>query len=408
MDNSSSQYTRRHLSGEHGDESSFPINRLSEDILKKIFEITQTNHALPPSSTGIGRQRTVAAFRLSHVCQRWRRVAQDDALLWTDIDTIDMDLANRCLFLCGDAPIKLVLQGYHHQFDKKLALKLLRHHLYHIRELHLRLCADDMQCILRALPPSTDWSRTAPKLSAIVVDPLRPDPRVWSQNEFDELGENMAMLPIFAHPPRQLLDISFHHVTPAPSSPIWDNRRQLALWSCINPQRSASDYLDLVARSPNLTCLTLSSSLLTVSPFVPRITANHLTKLTIADWPPTEIISFLQHLIMPNIKELTIHVIHHDYHEPSLNLLPSSQRSLNLLHEIRTLTVGSRTYPPEYERHWPQPRECATAWIGSCSDLREIFTVTVPFCYEGRLNVVTEALSLFPNLQTLILKDVAH
>ncbi|KAF8578289.1 hypothetical protein K439DRAFT_1638971 [Ramaria rubella] len=366
--------------------------------------MTQNGYTLP--RTGFGWERTATAFRLSHVCQRWRRVAQEDALLWTDIDTIDMDPANHCFFLCRDAPIRLLLHDYYYPFRGKPVIRLLRHHLYHIRELHLRLCADYLRCVLRALPPSADWSLVAPKLSAIVVHPTYPDPSVWSLDEFDVSEENMDVLPIFACPPRQLLDITFHHVTPTASSPIWDNRRKLTFLSCCVPPRSGADYLDLIARSPNLTCLTISG-LLTFSPFVSCITANHLTNLTIDHWPPQQIKSFLQHLIIPNIKELAINVQAVEHNGPSLNLLPSSQRSLNLFHEIRILTVGSRTYTPEHGQHWPLPRECDTAWTGLCSDLRERFTVIVPFCYEGRLTVVTDTLSLFPNLQILILKKIS-
>ncbi|KAF8579199.1 hypothetical protein K439DRAFT_1663343 [Ramaria rubella] len=417
LDSSSSQYTRRR-SGEHGDEPSFPINRLPEDLLKHILEFTRNAHPLPPS--GIGRERTAAAFRLSHVCQQWRRVAQDDALLWTDIDTTDMDLANRYLVLCKDAPIRLVLRfrgqffvDYRlHYSERELALELLQRHLHHVQELRIHLHKYDLQSVLRALSESsfTDWSRTAPKLTALVVSALRRDPRAFIQDEFSELAANIATFPIFTDPPSQLLDISFHNIALPASSPIWDGKRTLNLWWCYEPSRSMSDYLDLIARSPNLTSLSISAGMCVGTPdSYPHLTATYLTKLTIADLFPTQIISFLDHIILPNIIELTIHVIDFPYNvdsEAGVDLLPLSQRSLDIFQEITTVTVGSRDYAPESE--YPPPRMCATAWTGSCSDLRELFTATVPSCYEGRLNVCSDTLSLFPFLHTVVLKDLSR
>ncbi|KAF8575458.1 hypothetical protein K439DRAFT_746590 [Ramaria rubella] len=404
MDNSTSQSSRRHLSGEHGDEPPFPINRLPGDILKHIFEITQNTHP-PPPFVNAGK-RTAAAFRLSHVCQQWRRVAQGDALLWTDIDTANMDLAERCLSLCKDAPIRLVLKDLEPFKNELRVHKMLQRHLYHVQELRVHLHPYELQSLLRALPPSTDWPRTAPMLTALVVNPFQQNPHSNLWNEFEELAANIATFPIFTDPPSQLLDITFHNVAPPASSPIWDGKRTLSLWSCSSPHRSMGDYLDLIARSPNLSTLSISGGMWTATPDPhPHLTATHLTKLTIADFP-TRIISFLDHILLPNIKELTIHVIDFqgDADEACVNLLPSSQRSLDIFQEITTLTVGSREYARECEYRYPLPREYAAAWIGSCSDLQEPFTTTIRPHYEGRLKVSPNTLSLFPNLHTVVLK----
>ncbi|KAF8578292.1 hypothetical protein K439DRAFT_1638976 [Ramaria rubella] len=49
----------------------------------------------------------------------------------------------------------------------------------------------------------------------------------------------------------------------------------------------------------------------------------------------------------------------------------------------------------------------ATIWTGSCSGLQGLFTVMVPGCYQGRLNVCRNTLSLFPNLHTLVLHGLS-
>ncbi|KAF8578297.1 hypothetical protein K439DRAFT_1663808 [Ramaria rubella] len=405
MDSSTSQSTQSH-SGERGDEPPFPINRLPEDILKHVFEITRNAHPLPIS--GDARKRTAAAFRLSHVCQHWRRLVQDDALLWTDIDTADMDLADRCLALCKDAPIRLVLKGLEQYGKNERAHEMLQRHLYHVQELRVHLHPYELQSFLRALPPSTDWPRTAPMLTALVVESFQYYPRPDIPEEFSDLSAYISTFPIFTDPPSQLLDITFHNATPPASSPIWDGKRTLSLWSCYKPHRSMSDYFDLIVRSPNLTSLTMAAGMWAALPDShPRLTTTHLTKLTIAYLYPTQIISFLDHIILPNIKELTIHVIDRVTvdSEPCVDLLPSSQRSLDIFKKITTLTVGSRKYAAGCEYGHPLPRHCATAWTGSCSDLRELFTATVPSCYIRRVKVCSNTLSLFPALHTVVLKN---
>ncbi|KAF8578291.1 hypothetical protein K439DRAFT_1663806 [Ramaria rubella] len=403
---STSQSTQSH-SGEHDDEPPFPINRLPEDVLKHIFEITRNTHPLPPS--GNARKRTAAAFHLSHVCQHWRRVAQDDALLWTDIDTADMDLADCCLALCKDAPIRLVVKGLEQDKKNERAHEMLQRHLYHVQELRVHLHPYDLEPFLCALPHSKDWPRTAPMLTALVVNSFRYNPRANISEEFEELVTNMATFPIFIDPPSQLLDITFYNATPPASSPIWDGKRTLSLWWCSEPHRSMSDYFDLIARSPNLTSLTIAAEMwngLRLPDSQSQFTASHLTKLTIVDFTPSEIISFLDHIILPEIRELTIHVVPFERNgeDASVDLLPSSQRSLDIFNEITTLTVGSRKYARECDYRYISPRKCATAWTGSCSDLQELFTVTVPPCYQGRLNVYPNTLSLFPNLHTVVIK----
>ncbi|KAF8578299.1 hypothetical protein K439DRAFT_1663810 [Ramaria rubella] len=231
-------------------------------------------------------------------------------------------------------------------------------------------------------------------LTALVVNPFRYNPRNISE-EFEELVANMATFPIFTDPPSQLLDITFYYVTPPASSPIWDGKRTLNLWSCSEPDRSMLDYFDLIARSPNLTSLTIVDARCDGLPAShPHLTASHLTKLTIADLYPTQIISFLDHIILPNIKELTIHCFEL-FEGAFVDLLPSSQRSLDIFNKITTLTADYCYILPE---------SAAIAWTGSCSDLQELFTVTVSLCSRGRVKVYPNTLSLFPNLRTVVLK----
>ncbi|KAF8579386.1 hypothetical protein K439DRAFT_404376 [Ramaria rubella] len=404
MSSASSQHTRQHRIW-HENQLFFQINQLPEDIIRQIFETTQNywNQALSPPS--IVQRRMIAAFRLSHVCQKWRRISQDDALLWTDIDTRDMDLANRCLALCKDAPIQLILRGNSHRRDIKPVIELLQHHLYHVRDLYFRFRPDDILRVLHALPSSTDWDQTAPILSAIAVQPLSFFCCIPSV-PFEKLGASMATLPIFTHSPHQLLDISFDYVTPPASSPIWNGRQKLTFWQCSNPQRSVSDYLELIARSPNLTCLTICSGLSISTPsFVSHVTLCHLTELTISGWHSTDVISFLNCLIIPKIKELTIHVLDYPSIEPCPDLLRSLHRSLNFLHEIRVLKIGPRWSGPECVRNMRLPPQWAT-WTGSCSNSPDPrITVTVPFPNERKVHAFTDILSLFPQLHSLILTN---
>ncbi|KAF8580333.1 hypothetical protein K439DRAFT_313242 [Ramaria rubella] len=404
MGNASSQYTRQHRV-RHENQLFFPINQLPEHILRQIFETTQNYwyHALSPA--GIVQRRTVAAFGLSHVCQKWRRISQDNALLWTDIDTKDMDLANRCLALCKDAPIQLILQcHYCRECDVKLALELLQHHLYHVRNLSFRFGPEDILRVLRALPCSADWDHTAPSLSAIAIQPVKPPHWLPSAQLFQELGANMAMLPIFTHPPRQLLDISFDYVTPPTSSSIWDERRKLTFLRCSDPQRSVSDYLNLVARSPNLTCLTIYSGLSVTSTlsFAPHVTFHYLTELNISGWSPTDVVSFLNCLIIPKIKELTIRLDF--FNGSSLDLLPSSQRSLNIFQEIRALKIEPRWIGCEHVGNL-RVRPMWITWTGSCSNRPEIITIDILLDNENKIDTLTNILSLFSHLESLTLTN---
>ncbi|KAF8573154.1 hypothetical protein K439DRAFT_489229 [Ramaria rubella] len=108
---------------------------------------------------------------------------------------------------------------------------------------------------------------------------------------------------------------------------------------------------------PNLACLIIFSVLsISMPPFISYVTTHHLTELWISNWPSTDIVSFLNCLIIPNIKRLTTLVPDFPFNESSLNLLPSQR-----LFEIKALKV---VYHPDQVGNLHLRPRCT--WTGSC------------------------------------------
>ncbi|KAF8586162.1 hypothetical protein K439DRAFT_1631926 [Ramaria rubella] len=273
---------------------------------------------------------------------------------------------------------------------------------------------ENMLRVLNTLPSLTDWERIAPRLSGIVIDgPRGPDmflpPEITLFPEMTTLqmvSEMMASSPVFAHPPPQLLDISFFGVSPPASSPIWANRRTLAIQRCFHARRSLVDHLTLIERSPELTFLTISGGVtrLGVSSFLP-ITATHLVSLTIGGYSSYEVKTFLDCLIIPNITVMDIRTsgIAALLAEPSVNLIPVSQRDLSIFSYIDTLTIRFTGMPNNLGMQMDGYTGWAT-WTGSSFNPHKKIAVAVP-CF-GRQNptVFRDLLFLFPHLQCLTLE----
>ncbi|KAF8573264.1 hypothetical protein K439DRAFT_1625196 [Ramaria rubella] len=316
------------------------------------------------------RFRTATALRLSHVCRHWRRVAQDDALLWTQIELKHMELAKRFVGLCKDAPIHLFIEEISRpvtpRFGVQDAIELMQSHFYHVQYLEISMNLGNMLDALSVLPSFT--RPTAPRLTRITINVLKEDPTI-TPPIIDFVPNTPLFLTI---PTSQICDISFMGLAPPNSSTIWDNRRSLSLHNC-NPEKSFEEYMALISRSPELRSLSISSEVShQPSPFVSSIAATHLTFLHLDKFGQDHIFAFLQRVDMPNLKTLHLDVhFYLNYLPLCTRLFPESLRSTEIFRQIHDLEheCGVRrdtwrgTGPSQYEVILTAPQERHSTWM---------------------------------------------
>ncbi|KZW02466.1 hypothetical protein EXIGLDRAFT_829344 [Exidia glandulosa HHB12029] len=91
-----------------------PVNQLSDELLATIFYFAHAACAEDSQWPKPAPTRTI--FTLAHVCTKWRRVARDQAALWTDVQlpqTAELGLCQDIMGLSRGLALRLVIRWRH-------------------------------------------------------------------------------------------------------------------------------------------------------------------------------------------------------------------------------------------------------------------------------------------------------
>ncbi|CAL1710422.1 unnamed protein product [Somion occarium] len=280
------------------------IHSLPDDILTNIFNlVVDEDHRL--------ERQMFMNLKLSAVCRRWRGVALDSQLLWTEIDISNLVRAAAFLERSGTAPVDTYLDGGFYgtgggdpsRVDGFGLWETLSPHAYHITSLYIEVPFTQMQALLESLDCAFN--------SLVNLRLLCPIEKGENRDSFQTIPYNPPSI-------SAVQELDLYKVIVPWNSLAYAGLRDLDLRYQVSSPANAptmDQFLNVLQRSPDLEFLRLAfagpmldSSFTTYPEPQRKVELRSLKSLTLYNHP-LDIGHLLAHLDLPVSTCINIHAI---------------------------------------------------------------------------------------------------